>query len=68
MVEVPIPELSALPEMWSSVVKNTKDTGTLVVWSKLDRCLWKTGKTIIDHSESIVGGCTGNLLILEKYQ
>jgi hypothetical protein len=55
MVEVPVPELSALPEMWSSVIQNTKKTGTLVVWSKLDRCLWKTGKTIIDHSESIVG-------------
>ena len=55
MVEVPMPELHTLPEMLSTVLRNTKKSGTLVVWSKLDRCLWKTGKTIIDHSESIVG-------------
>ena len=53
--EVPIPEKVAMPEKWLKICKNAESTGTLVVWSNLDRCLWKTGKTIIDHSEFVVG-------------
>jgi hypothetical protein len=55
MSEVPIPDQVAIPEKWLKICKNTDTAGTLVVWSNLDKCLWKTGKTIIDHSEFIVG-------------
>ena len=55
MHEVPLPFNSAIPEKWLKICGETGDSGTLVVWSQLDRCLWKTGKTIIEHSEFIVG-------------
>ncbi|MDB4902210.1 MAG: ATP-binding region ATPase domain protein [Mucilaginibacter sp.] len=55
MTDVPDPLLEVIPAKWLEIVKTFGPTGTLVVWSKLDRCLWRTGKTIIDHSEYIVG-------------
>jgi hypothetical protein len=55
MSEVPIPDQVAIPEKWLKICENIDSAGTLVVWSNLDKCLWKTGKTIIDHSEFIVG-------------
>jgi hypothetical protein len=55
IVEVPEPVRRNLPESWLKILKETGQSGTIVIWSKLDRCLWKTGKTIIEHSENIVG-------------
>ena len=51
------PELGIkeIPAKWIEVSGKLGKSGTLVVWSTLDRCLWKTGKTIIEHSEYIVG-------------
>lgn len=55
LVEVPEPIEIAVPSKWATISGGLGDSGTLVVWSQLDRCLWRTGKTIIDHSEFIVG-------------
>lgn len=55
MTDVPEPEIKKIPSKWSEVSGKLGKSGTLVVWSTLDRCLWKTGKTIIEHSEYIVG-------------
>lgn len=55
LIEVPEPIEMEVPSKWSKVCGELGKSGTLVVWSQLDRCLWKTGKTIIDHSEFIVG-------------
>ena len=55
MAEVPEPVLNKIPSEFLKIVSEFGGSGTLVVWSQLDRCLWKTGKTIIDHSEYIVG-------------
>jgi hypothetical protein len=55
MDEVPAPEKRKVPNPWKQVIGKTGRAGTLVIWSELDRCLWKTGKTIIDHSEFLVG-------------
>jgi hypothetical protein len=55
MTDVPEPEIKEIPSKWIEVSGNIGNSGTLVVWSTLDRCLWKTGKTIIEHSEHIVG-------------
>ena len=55
MTDVPEPEIKEIPSKWIEVSGKLSKSGTLVVWSTLDRCLWKTGKTIIDHSENIVG-------------
>ncbi|PSG88313.1 ATP-binding protein [Aurantibacter aestuarii] len=55
MSEVPEPTNNEIPAEFLNLVGNFGKSGTLVVWSQLDRCLWKTGKTIIDHSEYVVG-------------
>ncbi len=53
--EVPAPQSKSIPSIWQQVGKNFDRSGTLVVWSDIDRCMWKTGKTIIDNSELLIG-------------
>ena len=54
-VEVPEPTTRPIPERWRSVGSTFGDSGTLVVWSNLDRCVWKTATAIFGNSERIVG-------------
>jgi len=53
-----IPE-PALQEIPSSILNVCGEilpkTGTLVLWSKIDRCQWKTGKSIFKHTQDTVG-------------
>ena len=54
--QVPLPAARSVPSLWSSAVNFTSEqSGTLVIWSKLDKCAWKTAKAIIDNSEFLVG-------------
>ena len=55
LTEVPEPEKRKIPEIWEKVITGFRRTGTLVVWSDIDRCMWKTGKTIIENSEFVIG-------------
>jgi hypothetical protein len=55
MREVPKPEVAKIPKLWRHAALDIGGSGTLVVWSKLDRCIWKTGLTIIKNSEFVVG-------------
>lgn len=55
LTEVPEPKLKAVPKIWREVGERFGQTGTLVVWSRIDRCVWKTGAAIIDNSELIIG-------------
>jgi hypothetical protein len=53
---VPVPVEEELPPKWLEASKAIQsDTGTLIVWSKLDRVNWKTSKSIYTHSERLVG-------------
>ncbi|MYG93843.1 MAG: ATP-binding protein [Acidimicrobiia bacterium] len=52
---LPSPEANPLPKEWLTAGQTVGDSGTLVVWSRLDRCMWRSGTTIIDRSESIIG-------------
>jgi hypothetical protein len=52
---VPEPIHKPIPKMWRETGKSFGQTGTLVVWSNLDRCQWRTAKTIIDNSEMLIG-------------
>ena len=56
---VPTPDQDTpLPEIWKRVGSKAifqNNTGTLVVWSKLDKIQWKKGKTIINHTAREVG-------------
>ncbi|AFY33518.1 ATP-binding protein [Calothrix sp. PCC 7507] len=55
MTEVPEPTVQPIPMIWRNIGQKFGDSGTLVVWSKIDRCMWRTGKAIIDNSEFVIG-------------
>ncbi len=56
---VPIPDQDTpIPEVWRTVGSDKiyeSRSGTLVVWSKLDKIQWKTARTIIDNTSREVG-------------
>jgi hypothetical protein len=54
--EVPAPERNPVPDLWRRAsVGGLAKSGTLVVWSRIDRCLWRTSKALIDNSEELIG-------------
>lgn len=53
--EVPIPINKMIPDMWKTAGKAFGNSGTLVVWSNIDRCIWKTANAIIENSEFLIG-------------
>jgi hypothetical protein len=55
MSEVPSPVRKSIPSVWYTIGKGFSSSGTLVVWSDLDRLVWKTARTIIDNSEFVIG-------------
>lgn len=55
MKEVPEPVKKPIPEIWKIAGKAFAQTGTIVVWSNIDRCIWKTAQAIIDNSEFLIG-------------
>ena len=57
MTEVPIPEHDPVPRRWQDLSGHVGQSGTLVVWSKLDfqRLSWKRAGRALDHTEQIVG-------------
>ncbi len=55
MTDVPDPEEEPIPSLWRTVGSKFGKTGTLVVWSRIDRIMWKTGRAIIDNSEFLIG-------------
>lgn len=52
---VPEPHHRAIPDIWRQTGHSWEKSGTIVVWSILDRCLWKTALAIIRNSEYIIG-------------
>lgn len=53
--EVPDPAFKPIPKFWRQAGESFQVSGTLVVWSELDRCQWRTATAIIRNSEFIVG-------------
>ena len=53
--EVPQPKPKPIPSFWRKAGNTFHTTGTLVVWSDLDRCTWRTARSIIKNSEIVVG-------------
>lgn len=57
--EVPIPDQETpIPEVWGQAGSNKiyeHSSGTLVVWTKLDKIQWRTGSTILRHTAREVG-------------
>lgn len=54
---LPRPERKALPKVWRAAAGSSSfgKSGTLVVWSQIDRVLWRTSKALIDNSEELIG-------------
>lgn len=53
---VPQPVEEPIPKEWLEASESIQsESGTLIVWSKLDRINWKTSKSIYTHSERLVG-------------
>lgn len=55
MKEVPSPGSKPVPSMWTKAGGAIAASGTLVVWSKVDRCQWRSARAIIENSEFIIG-------------
>ena len=54
--EIPEPNLEAIPEIYRVASRNGfEDSGTLVVWSNLDRVEWKQASTTFRHTEILLG-------------
>lgn len=53
--EVPEPIAKQVPRDWMGWSTSYGKSGTLVVWSKVDRCVWRTGRAIIENSEALIG-------------
>ena len=49
------PTKKEIPLQWKLMGKDFAESGTLIVWSKLERCMWKTGNAIIQNSEFLIG-------------
>ena len=54
--DVPTPTHDPVPTRWRNISANIyDDTGTLVVWSKLDRVQWSGGGTTLRHTADLCG-------------
>ena len=54
--EIAEPRDEPLPGRWRTVASSTSEpTGTLVVWSRLDRVKWQGGKKTLEHTGRLCG-------------
>ena len=53
--EVPAPVAEPIESFWRQAGGTFGLSGTLVVWSNLDRCTWRTAQSIINNSELLIG-------------
>ena len=59
---IPDPEENPIPDKWKGMSEFDDESGTLIVWSKVDRCTWKKAKTLYRHSENLIGRMYRNWL------
>jgi hypothetical protein len=53
--EVPAPEPQSVPQEWQNLSQGLGISGTLVLWTKLDRVQWLGAKTTLRHTEELIG-------------
>lgn len=53
--EIPDVTSMPIPEIWIEKGNQFGKSGTLVVWSNLDRMMWSKGQTLVHHSELLIG-------------
>lgn len=52
---IPEPSKKVIPDVWINAGDNFGQTGTLIVWSQLDRLIWYKAITLIENSELLIG-------------
>jgi len=52
---VPTPIMKSLPKKWVQSSNILEASGTLIIWSKLDKFSWKTSKSVHLNTEYVVG-------------
>lgn len=54
---VPEPTSDPVPDLWRRAADDGTigPSGTLVVWSKIDRSIWRTSLALINNSEEVIG-------------
>ena len=66
---VPKPDPDPVPDRWREVVTNTSEsTGTLVVWSLLDRVKWTGGAKTLERTAELCGRIYRKYLTDDKNQ
>lgn len=55
LLEIPKPVPKSIPKKWLNGSSIWENSGTLIVWSKLDRCAWRTSTAIKNNSEFLIG-------------
>ena len=64
---VPAPTDTPVPDRWKGVLENTDErTGTLVVWSEVDRIRWSGGRKTLERTEELCGRIYRNFLTDDK--
>ena len=54
--EVPVPTPNPVPQRWRGVIDSSySESGTLVVWTKLDRVRWSGVRTTLDRTAALCG-------------
>jgi len=65
--EVPQPVKEEVPNLYKEACFQTMpSSGTLVVWSQLDRLTWKTGGSIHRHCDALIGRLYRNFIAEDK--
>jgi hypothetical protein len=59
---IPEPDQQPIPEKWTEMTEFSEKSGTLIIWSKVDRCNWKKARTLYRHSENLIGRMYRNWL------
>lgn len=68
-LEIPVPIHRPLPAVYSEAKQQRfGDSGTLVVWSELDRVEWKRASTTFKHAEALIGRIYRRFLALESHR
>lgn len=67
--EVPVPQKADVPLPWKKLIKSKiEDSGTLVIWKKIDRASWVRSKAFFNNAEFIIGRMYRHFLADAKVQ
>ena len=64
--EVPAPVDDPVPDYWRILDCTHEQTGTLVVWSQLDRVRWRGGKKTLERTATLCGRIYRKFLVDEQ--